>query len=211
MVRKTKEEADQTRHLILDTAERVFHAKGVSRTSLADIAEAAGLTRGAIYWHFRNKVDLFTAMCDRIALPMEERREAGQALRERDPLLYLRELALHALLSVARELNTRTVFDIMLHKCEFIEEMSPVLERKSQCIQGFIANMQRAFEVAQERGLLRAGVDPRLAAIGLHAYISGLMSNWLHDPEYFSLDEKAGALVDNYLIGVMNPAAQRSA
>lgn len=206
MVRKTKEEADQTRHLILDTAERIFHAQGVARTSLSDIAEAAGLTRGAIYWHFRNKVDLFIAMCDRITLPLEQRREAGQALLESDPLLYLREMALHGLSSVARELNTRTVFDIMLHKCEFNEEMSPVLERKNQCVQGFITKMRYAFEVAQRRGLLRHGVDPLLAAIGLHAYISGLMSSWLHNPEYFSLDDTAGALVDHYLVGVSRAA-----
>ena len=42
MVRRTKEEAQETRNSILDAAERVFFEKGVSRTSLADIAQAAG-------------------------------------------------------------------------------------------------------------------------------------------------------------------------
>ena len=58
MPRKTKEEAQETRQRILDAAERVFQMQGVSRTSLAHIADAAGVTRGAIYWHFRNKADL---------------------------------------------------------------------------------------------------------------------------------------------------------
>ncbi|MBS0600645.1 MAG: TetR family transcriptional regulator, partial [Proteobacteria bacterium] len=43
MVRRTKAEAEQTRSLILDTAERLFFTKGVSRTTLAEIATAAGL------------------------------------------------------------------------------------------------------------------------------------------------------------------------
>src|ERR1700688_3142706 len=72
MVRRTKEEALETRNRILDTAEQVFVEKGVSNTSLAQLAEAAGVTRGAIYWHFKNKADLFDAMMSRVVLPMEE-------------------------------------------------------------------------------------------------------------------------------------------
>ena len=72
VVRKTKEEAQETRNLILDTAETVFSEKGVSRTTLNDIAKAADLTRGAIYWHFKNKADLFDAMLQRVILPMDE-------------------------------------------------------------------------------------------------------------------------------------------
>lgn len=72
MARCTKEEAQATRHRLLDAAEHVFSAKGVSRTSLNDIAATAGVTRGAIYWHFKNKTDLFHAMMERITLPMED-------------------------------------------------------------------------------------------------------------------------------------------
>ena len=71
MVRRTKEEALETRNRILDAAEAVFHARGVARPSLADIAEAAGVTRGAIYWHFKDKSVVFAAMCDRVNLPVE--------------------------------------------------------------------------------------------------------------------------------------------
>ncbi|MBL8522861.1 MAG: TetR family transcriptional regulator, partial [Betaproteobacteria bacterium] len=70
MVRRTKEEAQETRNRLLDTAEHVFNERGVSRTSLAEIAEAAGVTRGAIYWHFKNKLDLFNAMMERVILPV---------------------------------------------------------------------------------------------------------------------------------------------
>ena len=55
MVRRTKEEAKQTRSQILAAAEKVFYDRGISRTTLAEIAEIAGVTRGAIYWYFRTR------------------------------------------------------------------------------------------------------------------------------------------------------------
>ena len=71
MARRTKEDVLATRTALLDAAERVFLQRGVSRTSLADIAQAAGVTRGALYWHFKDKAALFGAMMDRVALPLE--------------------------------------------------------------------------------------------------------------------------------------------
>lgn len=64
MARKTKQQAEETRQEILDAAIKTFSERGVSATSLADIAKAAGVTRGAIYWHFKNKVDLFQQACE---------------------------------------------------------------------------------------------------------------------------------------------------
>ena len=61
MARRTKAEAQATRNALIDAAERLFDSRGVSRTSLQDIAQAAGATRGAIYWHFKDKADLFNA------------------------------------------------------------------------------------------------------------------------------------------------------
>ena len=72
MVRRTRDEAAETRNGILDAAERVFSERGVSHTSLEDIAQAAGVTRGAIYWHFKNKSQLFAAMVNRVSLPIED-------------------------------------------------------------------------------------------------------------------------------------------
>lgn len=64
MARKTKQQALETRQHILDVAMRLFSQQGVSATSLAQIAQAAGVTRGAIYWHFKDKSDLFGEIWD---------------------------------------------------------------------------------------------------------------------------------------------------
>lgn len=62
MARKTKEEALQTRETILRAALDMFCEKGYSRTTFDDIAKKINLTKGAIYWHFRNKPDIIKAL-----------------------------------------------------------------------------------------------------------------------------------------------------
>ena len=71
-MRRTKEEADNTRTAILTAAQLLFLKKGVSHTSLEQIARQAGVTRGAVYWHFQNKAHLFHEMLNQVRLPTEQ-------------------------------------------------------------------------------------------------------------------------------------------
>ena len=61
-MRRTKEEAEQTRRQLMDAALRVFSARGYSAARLSDIAAEAGVTRGAVYWHFGSKKGLLFAI-----------------------------------------------------------------------------------------------------------------------------------------------------
>ncbi len=58
----TKEQAEKTRENILRGALKTFSEKGLAKTRLEDIAKDVGVTRGAIYWHFKNKLDLFSEL-----------------------------------------------------------------------------------------------------------------------------------------------------
>ena len=62
MVRKTKEEKENTRQLILQAALDCFYEKGFSKTSFDDIAAKIGMTKGAVYWHFKDKSDLLVEL-----------------------------------------------------------------------------------------------------------------------------------------------------
>lgn len=123
MVRRTKEETLETRDRILDTAERVFLKKGVARTSLDDIAQAAQVTRGAIYWHFKNKADLFDAMMRCVSLPMEEMVARAGDVNIDDPLAYVRRCALAVLERVTSDSQSRRVAEISRYKVEYADEM----------------------------------------------------------------------------------------
>ncbi|MBE0690797.1 MAG: TetR family transcriptional regulator, partial [Anaerolineae bacterium] len=71
MVRKTKEEAELTRQAVLAAALKVFSRQGYAATRLEEIADEAGVTRGAIYWHFKNKADLYIELQYRAAERVE--------------------------------------------------------------------------------------------------------------------------------------------
>ncbi len=202
MARKTKEEANETRNLLLDTAEHVFNEKGVSRTSLNEIAETAGLTRGAIYWHFKNKADLFDAMMERVTLPMEEMvgRSGDQSLN--DPLAYLRACAINVLVRTATDEQLQRVFDIFCHKCEFVDDMLQMRERQLVSRNACLMQVEEGIRHAVAKGQLPATVNPRRAAIGMHALIDGLIANWVLDPGYFELAREAEGMIDIYLAGL---------
>ncbi len=209
MARRTKAEALATRNRILDAAERVFSRRGATRPSLEDIAAAAGVTRGAIYWHFRNKADLFAAMLARVTLPMEEMvgRSGDDALT--DPLGYIRRCMVTVLRKTTDDAQTRRVFEIVCHKCEYVDEMARVRDRYVEMRADCLGEIERGVRNAIRRGLLPAGVRARSAAVGLHALVDGLISNWLLDPKYFPLAREAERMVDQYLAG-LGARAERS-
>jgi TetR/AcrR family transcriptional regulator, acrAB operon repressor len=148
MARKTKQEAQATRTLILDTAERVFEQRGVAGASLHEIANAAGLTRGAIYWHFNDKADLFDAMMARARLPLEE---VGTLYGARGADLTLPQLrdALVALLRrIVADPQMKRVFGIATHKVEYAGQTSALRERhlsaRGECLADLARTLRRA-------------------------------------------------------------------
>lgn len=199
MVRKTKEQALETRNSLLDWAEQVFQEQGVSRTTLADIASRAGLTRGAIYWHFNNKADLIEAMFERVHLPVEAMAEASASDDSTDPLGELRKTVLYVFDQTVNNIHFRRVFDIVFHKCEYVEELGSILERDRRHRAESLARMARILKNAEARGQLPAAIDHQLAAVAFHAYVCGLISDWLFAPDSFDLLADGPWLVDGFL------------
>lgn len=196
MTRCTKEEAQETRERILDAAEDVFYAKGVSQTTLNDVAEAAGVTRGAIYWHFKNKSDLFAGMFERIHLPMETMVQASINEREMDPLGQLRAICVTIMRDAVRNPHVRKVLDIIFHRCEWVDANGPIAVRQRECFERGTANIERLLGNAVRCKQLPEDLDISLAAVTLHAFIDGLLNNWLFSPNVFALDEKAEFQID---------------
>jgi|KBSMisStaDraftv2_1062788.scaffolds.fasta_scaffold153262_2 TetR/AcrR family acrAB operon transcriptional repressor len=202
MARRTKEEALATRSHILDTAERLFEAHGVSRTSLHDIAQAAGLTRGAIYWHFDDKADLFNAMMERVTLPMEKALQVSAVPGVDDPVAAIRHNFLEALRKTVSDPQARRVFEIAIHKVEYVGELQAVRARRLAVRNECLAEVERGLKLAMRRGLLSRRMPARMAALGLQAVIEGLIQNWMLDPHAFDLVGAGEQILDSYLAGL---------
>jgi TetR/AcrR family acrAB operon transcriptional repressor len=205
VVRRTKDEALETRNVILDTAERVFSERGVSRTSLADIAAAAGVTRGAIYWHFQDKADLFCKMVARVTLPMEDAPCQVDHGAAGDPVASIRGMMVAILRRTCEDPQARRVFHIVFHKCEYVDEMRPVWKRLNEMQAGCLAGIEKGLTAAIARGQLPKGLDARRAALGLHALLDGLIGKSVMDPDGSPLKRDAEQLVDLFLEGLQHP------
>jgi len=200
-MRRTKEESLNTREALLDAAEALFAEQGVSRTSLQQIAERAGLTRGAVYWHFADKASLFNAMMERTTLPLEEAVRAMDNAPE-PPLEVLRRMAHNALERIAHDPRTRRVFDIATHKVEYVDELSAVRDRHLR-IHGLCqGHIHSCFERAQALGHIRPDIDCEVAAMTHHAQIDGLIQVWMLAPERFDLVQMGLRSVDLFFDGL---------
>lgn len=60
--RETQARTKETRKLLLEAAEQIFVRDGYEKAQVAEIAAAAGRTKGSVYAHFSNKEDLFLAL-----------------------------------------------------------------------------------------------------------------------------------------------------
>lgn len=204
MVRRTKADALATRNSLLDAAEQLFQERGVSRTSLNDIATAAGTTRGAIYWHFKDKADLFNAMMERVTMPLEGTLActARAADATAAPLLSLRDSMMSALRQTATDEQTRRVFEVATHKVEYVSEMQAVRDRHLQVRNECMTMTEEILQQAVAREGVQLQVSVAAAALGLHVIMDGLIQNWLLDPGAFDLVESGRDTMDVYLTGL---------
>ncbi|QXI29833.1 efflux system transcriptional repressor EmhR [Pseudomonas vanderleydeniana] len=199
MVRRTKEEAQETRRQILEAAEKAFYERGVARTTLADIATLAGVTRGAIYWHFSNKADLVQAMLDSLREPLDDMAKASEDQDEPDPLGCMRQLLIHLFQQIALDPKVRRINEILFHKCEFTDEMCDLRRQRRAVSLDCNAHIELALRNAVNRGQLPETLDTARAAISLHAWIDGVLYQWLLAPDSFDLNKDAERWVDTGL------------
>lgn len=199
MARKTKLQAQETRQHIIDAALRVFSVHGVSATSLADIAAAAGVTRGAIYWHFKNKAELFDEIWMLSESKIHNFETEYQAKFPDDPLHVIRELLIYMLRLTESDPQWRSIMEIVFHKCEFVGDMLPAYNARKAFYLSCHLQIENSLKRCIQQRALPEDLHSRRAVVTLHSYFSGLMENWLFMPESFDLSSEAPLLVDAFI------------
>jgi len=187
MARKTKEEAEKTRLLILKTAELLFYERGVGATSLQEIAMAAGVTRGAIYWHFKDKLDLLWAIADTVFMPHEDLMDRLVAMDAQEPLALLYENCFASLHAITNNPSRRRVFTILTQRCENREEMEILNKRNAACRDRLRVRLEILFGQIQKKKQLARAWTPQTAALALQTLVIGFIDI---DMEYPSPNRK---------------------
>jgi TetR/AcrR family acrAB operon transcriptional repressor len=200
-MRKTKEEAAITREKLLHVALYVFSTKGYSGTTLEDIAHEAGVTRGAIYWHFGGKAELYNSLLRefsaRGALVTQRAVAEGGTFRE-----ILRRIFVRLLSSVEDDKELRAVMETALFKTELTRELKPGRRQQVEASRTLMAGIAEAMRRGITAGELRSDLDPLEMARAFMAFQNGAIHLWLSDPDSFSLKASADTLADIFLNGV---------
>ncbi|MES2012296.1 MAG: TetR family transcriptional regulator [Pseudomonadota bacterium] len=186
MVRKTKEDAELTRQRIIDAARQIFLARGVSRSTLEHIATQANVTRGAVYWHFKNKTEIFHAIREQVFLPLIDRMDdtlsvENMAKNTEDPLSQIEHSLCETIRELSENIEMRQTYEIIMIKCEYVDEFATVLQQILSNCSNITEKIQLAYEHAQSQGLLAGSHSPRALAMDTHLFFSGLLHMWVKD------------------------------
>ena len=194
-MRKTKTEAQKTRQHLLDAALEVFWRDGVTRASLQAIAQEAGVTRGALYWHFKNKEDLFETLFEQQYADFFAAFN-DQTLRDnQDVWTHLQ----HNLTTMFETLATREskhkFCNVMFSKCEQTAGNETITELACRYHRLFQKQIAYALQLSREQGRLPENTDIELAAIYFESSFVGLIKIWIDEPERFDLIAKSKRVI----------------
>lgn len=198
MVRKTKEEALETRERILNASIDVFHEQGVANSSLEEIALAAGVTRGAIYWHFKNKADIFSALHDRLHVPIMRDLLTVQQSLGPNPLKELIDFCVFYLNDLWRDKQKRKIYGLFIMKCDYSGEMAPLLEEQNLKKSESLLITTKFFESAIQKKIISSDSDAKLLALSFYCYMCGICTEFLRNPELFNLEKQALPLIERF-------------
>lgn len=196
-MRRTKAEAAETRASILVAAEQLFFEKGVANSSLDEIATVAGVTRGAIYWHFANKGELFLDLYNAAQLPRVNMADVADLdCDERHALAAVETAACDWLETLASDVHRQRLISILL-RTNFTEETQPVLDALEKLEEEHASHIENILNKAARNGRLSPGWTPRTSCRAVKWLIKGVCWEWLLFGQKFDLAKEGGDSVRN--------------
>ena len=200
-MKRTKEEAAVTRATLLKTALSVFSAKGYAATTLEDVAKAAKVTRGAIYWHFKSKADLYNSLIQEFSARGDV--VVQQAVAEGGTLIdILRRIFVRVCTLIEEDKETRAVMELTLFKTGLNPELQTGRKKQIEAGNALLKGITEAMRQGIAQGVLRNDIDPADMARAFIAFENGVIQLWLLSPRSFSLKSSAGSFADILVAGL---------
>jgi AcrR family transcriptional regulator len=200
-VKRTKEEAAVTRAAVLKAALSVFSAKGYAAATLDDVAKAAKVTRGAIYWHFKSKADLYNTLTQELsargASVVQQAVAEGGTLIEILRRVFIRQCAL-----IEDDKEARAVMELALFKTGLDPDLQAGRKKQLEAGNALVEGIADAMRQGIAQGVLRKDMDPFDMARAFIAFENGAIQLWLASPKSFSLKESAESFADILIEGL---------
>ena len=200
-MKRTKEEAAVTRATLLKTALSVFSAKGYAAATLDDVAKAAKMTRGAIYWHFKSKADLYNTLTQELsargASVVQQAVAEGGTLIEILRRVFVRQCAL-----IEEDKEARAVMELALFKTGLDPELQAGRKKQLEAGNELVDGIADAMRQGIAQGVLRKDLDPVDMGRAFIAFENGAIQLWLASPKAFSLKKSAESFADILIAGL---------
>ena len=203
-MRRTKEDAEKTRLKIIEAALTLFSRNGYSNTTLAMIGSEAGYSRGPIYWHFKNKEDLFQAVLGYSQEPLEQL--VAQARNgDAPPLATIERFVSRWFDLLVEDAWFRQSFEILLNKTEMTEAVSATLKRERKLTRSMISTLQELLLAAQEEGAIPQAQPAEQLALMVYTQLMGITQSWLFAPKLFNLSKQRSFFAERLLVALQQP------
>lgn len=201
-MRRTKEEAAQTKQDILNAALRIFSLRGYQLTRLQDIAEEAGVTRGAIYHHFDGKAALYSTLLEDASA--QESGVIEKAIAEGGSLVEIMTRILAFSLALFEDdSRLRQTYELSMIKVAADPELASVHQQRVDQGEQLVSSTASFIAQGIIMGELRGDLDPVMVARAFIAYQNGVVSLWLSNRQAFSLREKAAEFASIFMRGLL--------
>ena len=195
-MRKTKIEALKTKEHLMLAALETFYQKGVARASLNEIAQAAGVTRGALYWHFKNKEDLFDGLFQRVCSDVEECIQGDLACSDGDHFSAFRLMLLKFFERIENNTVHKKFYTVLFVKCEHTEQNEAIIALMAKYRLLWREKLNTTLQDCIDQQTLPVDLDRETAIIYLKSTVDGLIGQWLTSPVAFELNQIAPRIID---------------
>jgi len=190
----------------MDIAIDCFARYGFQATSIDRIAKAAGVTKGALYYHFADKEELlFAAVKQRVG--QFERRVVTDLTPTSDASEALRQLSRVCFEHATKSNHRRLIVTLMVETLDSNPRLAAQFREMMERFRGFLRDIIRH---GQERGQFRADVAPAIAAEVYAGAVMGAEIQYYQDPKRFDLATTLETFVEQY-IGWLTAAGHNGA
>lgn len=202
MARRTREEAEKTRQELLGMALQQYALHGIHNVSLKTIAAAAGVTHGALYWHFKNREDLILALCASVTLPFEQYYlEQLQAI-DQNALKALKSFLIETSCHIASRDQAMQVYALFYSRRKELPQQADLQDVLSDEWQAWVGYIDRFLKQARKQKQIAKKTKQQPVAELLLSQVFGVLAVAEYMPESTSFRNLANITIENAIAGL---------
>lgn len=205
-MKRTKEKAAETKELLFNAALQVCSKKGYQGTTLNDIAKEAGVTRGAIHWHFGNKLNLFISIAEKAQKKINEVIE-DSIKDDQTPLTSLKIIMQNFFSYVFKNQEFKNIVNIAV-RAKMSDDLADLKEVYIEALENRKKFIIDLIKEGMETGEIKKNLNPERTSAAIISFVSGSVNNWIFNAELFPLESGVDDYIDLIITGIKEPNNQ---